>query len=105
MRIPLAARTFVLTGLIALPFAAFAQSAELSRSQALALMRNPVIAAVVDACRGDRARLCADVTRGGGRILRCLAAQAPAVSPKCKSALVQARNALAAKGIGVQGTK
>jgi hypothetical protein len=88
---------------IAIPCAAFAQSTPLSQSQASALMQNPVVAAAVDACREDRERLCANVTPGGGRILRCLAAQAPAVSPQCKSALIRARGILAVSGIALQG--
>jgi hypothetical protein len=101
---PMIVRVTVAAALLcATHFPAFAQPAQLSRAQALALMGNPAISAAVNACRDDRARLCADVAPGGGRILRCLAAQAPAVSAKCKSALIQARNALAEAGIGVQG--
>jgi hypothetical protein len=103
MRMPSAVRTLLLSTLIALPFPAFAQSAPLPPGQTLALMGNPAVAAAVAACRGDQARLCASVLPGGGRILRCLAAQAPATSDQCKSALIQARSALAATGIVLQG--
>ncbi len=103
MRIPSATRALLVSGMIAVPVAAFAQSAPLSQSQAMALMQNPVVAEAVHACRDDRARLCADVVPGGGRILRCLAARAPAVSQQCKSALIRARDTLSATGIAVQG--
>lgn len=95
MQIPSAIRTLLVSAAIAMPVAAFAQSA--------APMQNPAVAEAVNACRDDRARLCADITPGGGRVLRCLAAQAPAVSRPCKSALIRARDTLAAKGIAVQG--
>ena len=41
------------------------------------------------ACGGDVARLCAGVPAGGGRIIECLASQAPALSPACKDVLGQ----------------
>jgi hypothetical protein len=39
------------------------------------------------ACGGDVRELCGGVPAGGGRILRCLAAQAASLSPACKQVL------------------
>ena len=41
------------------------------------------------ACGGDVRTLCAGVPAGGGRIIECLASQAPALSPACKDVLGQ----------------
>jgi hypothetical protein len=41
------------------------------------------------ACGGDVRTLCAGVPAGGGRIIECLASQAPALSPACKDVLSQ----------------
>jgi len=48
-----------------------------------------VLFVVRSACGGDVARLCGDVPAGGGRIVQCLASQAPALSPACKDVLGQ----------------
>lgn len=41
------------------------------------------------ACGADARTFCAAVEPGGGRIARCLAANAPSLSPACKSMLMQ----------------
>jgi hypothetical protein len=41
------------------------------------------------ACGGDVRTLCGGVPAGGGRIMQCLASQAPALSPACKDVLAQ----------------
>jgi outer membrane biosynthesis protein TonB len=41
------------------------------------------------ACGSDVRTLCAGVPAGGGRIIECLASQAPALSPACKDVLAQ----------------
>jgi hypothetical protein len=41
------------------------------------------------ACGGDVRALCGDVPPGGGRIIQCLAAQAPSLSPACADVLGQ----------------
>jgi hypothetical protein len=41
------------------------------------------------ACGGDVRTLCGGVPAGGGRIIECLASQAPALSPACKDVLAQ----------------
>jgi hypothetical protein len=41
------------------------------------------------ACGGDVRTLCGDVPPGGGRIIQCLAAQAPSLSPACADVLGQ----------------
>jgi outer membrane biosynthesis protein TonB len=44
---------------------------------------------VRSACGADVARLCSGVPLGGGRVVQCLASQAPALSPACKDVLGQ----------------
>ena len=39
------------------------------------------------ACKQDVQTLCADVQRGGGRIMECLKSHADKVSPDCKAAM------------------
>jgi hypothetical protein len=41
------------------------------------------------ACGGDVRTLCGDVPPGGGRVIQCLAAQAPSLSPACADVLGQ----------------
>jgi Cysteine rich repeat len=41
------------------------------------------------ACSGDVRTLCGDVPPGGGRVIQCLAAQAPSLSPACADVLGQ----------------
>jgi hypothetical protein len=43
--------------------------------------------AILEICRADQQALCANVPLGGGRVLDCLAANAPHLSPKCYKAL------------------
>ena len=40
-------------------------------------------------CGGDVRALCGGIPPGGGRIVQCLAAQAPSLSPACKAVLAQ----------------
>jgi hypothetical protein len=44
------------------------------------------------ACKPDVQTLCADVQRGGGRIMECLKSHADKVSPECKAAIQAARD-------------
>ena len=46
---------------------------------------------VMRICSPDRRRLCGDVPPGGGRIIACLAENAPNLSPDCAAALAAAR--------------
>ena len=51
------------------------------------------------ACKADRQTFCADVEKGGGRVMQCMKAHAAQLSQPCKDA-IQARRAqhAAAKG-------
>ena len=80
---------------------AFAQSPPIAPSDVAALVRSPAIKAAVAACGADRQRLCSSVLPGGGRIVRCLAANADGLSPQCRSAMIEARDAVLVKKGGV----
>lgn len=43
-----------------------------------------------DACKADYQRLCAAVSPGGGRIIKCLNDQGDKLTPTCKAALAKA---------------
>ena len=40
------------------------------------------------ACKADRQTYCADVEKGGGRVMQCMKDHADKLSPSCKEALV-----------------
>ena len=52
----------------------------------------PPHAAAMAACKQDVQALCADVQRGGGRIMECLKSHADKVSPGCKAAVQAAHD-------------
>lgn len=56
---------------------------------------NPAVQAAIANCKADRQKFCADVTPGGGRILKCLTQNADALTPACRTALNDARAATA----------
>jgi hypothetical protein len=64
-----------------------------------AAMQQPAVQAAVRACTADRDRLCATVAPGGGRIVRCLAANTGQLSPNCLAAMELARDTLVAAGL------
>jgi hypothetical protein len=74
---------------------AFAQP-PLTQAEIDALAENPAINAAIVACSDDRWRVCGGVFPGGGRIARCLAANAESLSPACRSAMIAARDTIAA---------
>jgi hypothetical protein len=52
----------------------------------------PPHSAAMAACKQDVQTLCADVQRGGGRIMECLKSHADKVSPDCKAAMQAAHD-------------
>jgi hypothetical protein len=52
----------------------------------------PPHGAAMAACKQDVQTLCADVQRGGGRIMECLKSHADKVSPGCKAAVQAAHD-------------
>ena len=50
----------------------------------------PGAAEILSFCGPERAALCGDVPPGGGRIIQCLADQAPRLSPTCYGAIARA---------------
>lgn len=81
-----ASATAAAAGPVAAPAAAPAAAA------APALMLRPmrpreVLFVMRSACGGDVRALCPGVQPGGGRIIECLATQAPSLSPACKEVL------------------
>jgi hypothetical protein len=68
----------------------------LSQAQIEALAHNPAVRAAMSACSDDRWRLCAGVMPGGGRIVQCLATDPDALSPRCRSAMLEARASVTA---------
>jgi hypothetical protein len=43
------------------------------------------------ACKADRQTFCADVEKGGGRVMRCMKDHADRLSPPCNDALAALR--------------
>jgi hypothetical protein len=39
------------------------------------------------ACKADRQTYCADIEKGGGRVMKCMKEHADKLSPSCKDAL------------------
>jgi hypothetical protein len=76
------------------PAAAATASPGAAPAPAPALMLRPMrpreeLFVLRSACGGDVRALCAGIPVGGGRIVRCLATQAAALSPACKEVLGQ----------------
>jgi Cysteine rich repeat len=55
---------------------------------------NPAVQAVISACNGDVQKFCPAVVPGGGRIVRCLAANQDKLSQVCRDSMLKAREAL-----------
>ncbi len=53
-------------------------------------MRPREALAILSFCRAEQQTLCADVPPGGGRIIACLAENAPRLSPACYTAIARA---------------
>lgn len=64
----------------------------LTDAEIAALAQSPAVNKAIAACSGDRWQLCGGVMPGGGRIVRCLAANAERLSPPCRSAMLEARD-------------
>lgn len=97
MRNTIVATSLTLAALFATTSTTFAQSSPpLTEADISALAGNPAIKAAAAACSDDRWRLCPTVMPGGGRIVRCLVANPDALSPGCRSAILKARDQVAA---------
>ena len=53
------------------------------------MSQNPLGPKIAEACGGDIKQFCADVKRGGGRILRCLRDNGSKLSGSCKTTLAE----------------
>jgi hypothetical protein len=80
---------------------AAAGTASAQNADITALQRNPAVREAMTACLADRNRFCANVTPGGGRIARCLAAKSQDLSPACRTRMEKARDALIAAGVTI----
>ncbi|MFM9940547.1 MAG: hypothetical protein ACKVP7_13770 [Hyphomicrobiaceae bacterium] len=86
MRKPL--RTITFTCVLLLPACA-------SQAQSLPPeASNPAVRAAIDTCTGDAKKLCSGVLPGGGRIVRCLAANEASLTEACRTAMLKAKTAL-----------
>lgn len=54
----------------------------------------PAVRAAIAACNSDVQKFCPAVQPGGGRIVRCLAANQEKISPVCRDSILKARAAL-----------
>lgn len=54
----------------------------------------PAARAAMSACNGDVQKFCPMVQPGGGRIVRCLAANEDKISQSCRDGMLKARAAL-----------
>lgn len=97
MRNAVVATSLALATLFTTTSASLAQSSPpLTEADISALAHNPAVKAAASACSDDRWRLCPAVMPGGGRIVRCLAANPDALSPGCRAAILKARDQVAA---------
>ena len=73
--------------------ALFLGAAGLAAAQQPANSQMMMSGPVKQACAGDVKTLCPGVEPGGGRLMQCLHQNSEKVSPKCKSALAEAKAA------------
>lgn len=90
-------RPIIFTALIVIPAMTIASNivvarsspppARLTQAEIAALAHNPAVQSAISACSDDRWKFCGGVLPGGGRILRCLAANSEHISTGCRSAI------------------
>lgn len=85
--------------LAALALGATPAVAQDARVDVKAALQTPAVQAAIGACTSERARLCADIMPGGGRIVRCLAGKMDQLTPRCRRAMQEAHETLVAAGI------
>jgi Cysteine rich repeat len=79
--------------------AAFAAAPGATTVQAQSFGMRAKIMAAAQACRADIGQYCANVQRGGGRILSCLQSHSSELTPSCRDAMPKAE-ALKSQAIG-----
>lgn len=55
---------------------------------------HPAVKAAAAVCMPDVNKFCAGIVPGGGRIVRCLAANRDAISPDCRASILKAKSEL-----------
>lgn len=88
-------RNVLMVGLLSAAVLPFAARAEQPKIQGLPPeASNPAVQAAWRACNGDIQKFCPEVKPGGGRIVRCLVANIPSLTPACRNGMVTAKAAL-----------
>ena len=64
-----------------------------------AALQTPAVQAAIGACLSEKARFCPDIMPGGGRVVRCLAVNVDRLTPRCRTAMMEAQDALVSAGI------
>lgn len=86
-------RLFAITGFVmSLPMATLAQPPQVDGLPPEAA--NPVVRDAWSKCNSDIQKFCPSVQPGGGRIVRCLVANASRLTPECRAGMTSAKSAV-----------
>ncbi|MBX9924979.1 MAG: cysteine rich repeat-containing protein [Hyphomicrobiaceae bacterium] len=84
-----------IAGLVLAAISAAVLAAAPAHAQQLPPQANhPAVKEAAAVCATDIQKHCAGVVPGGGRIVRCLAANEQSVTPDCKASIMKAKTAL-----------